>query len=264
MTLPIACAQIACMTFDIRGNLEKADHYLREATRQGARLVLLPELLTTGYTYDHRLRAFAEPVGGPTTRWLGQRSRQFGCWVGAGIIEAAGSRVFDTFLLAGPAGEILAYRKQYPAFFEYLYFDCGQTLGVFETSLGRIGLMVCWDMVQPRLARCMAGRIDLLLICSAWPDLKKGNIPLFGVRHWLSRLPVHQPRRLAQRLQVPVAYCNMTGAFHTVVPWLGLHFRSEYVGRSSISSPDGQTLKQARREETILLTDVRLGKRRAA
>lgn len=258
MTIPIACAQLACVPFDPGVNLAKAEHFLRAAARQGARLILFPEFLTTGCTYDRRLSDFAESIGGPTTCWMQRRSRQLNCWVGAGMIERANDSIFDTFLLTGPAGEVLSYRKQYPAFFERLYFDRGRTIGIFDTALGRLGVMICWDMVHLRLCREMAGRIDLLLICSAWPDVGKGNIPLYPVQGWLSRQPVQRPPRLAQRLDVAVAYCNTTGAFVTAVPGLGLTYRSEFAGCSSITDRHGATLTAAGQEEALVLAEVRL------
>jgi N-carbamoylputrescine amidase len=259
MTIPIACAQLACTPFEPASNLDKADHVIREAARQGARLILLPEFLATGFTYDRRLHDFAEPVGGPLTRWQQRRSRQTGCWIGAGHIEEAPDGVFDTFLLTGPAGEVFSYRKQYPAFFEMLYFGRGRSPGVFDTSLGRVGLMICWDMVHARPTRALAGRIDLLLICSAWPEVGPGNIPLYGLRGWLDQQPAQRPRRLAERLGVPVAYCNLTGAFVTAVPYLGLTYRSRFAGRSSITDGRGTTVTAAGHEETVLLADVRVG-----
>jgi len=259
MTLPIACAQMACTTFDRPSNLGKADQFIREAARLGAKLILLPELLTTGYTYDRRLHDFAEPIGGATTRWLQRRSRQTGRWIGAGIVEKADEIIFDTFLLAGPAGEFHSYRKQYLAFFERLYFNRGRTANIFDTALGRIGMMICWDMVHARLFREMAGRIDLLLICSAWPDLNPGNIPLFGIRDWFSRQPAQRPQRLAEKLNVPVANCNMTGNFTTRVPGLGLIYRSTFAGNSSIADGSGKITMAERAEETVLVADVQVG-----
>jgi predicted amidohydrolase len=105
----------------------------------------------------------------------------------------------------------------------------------------------------------MAGRIDLLLVCSAWPDLNQGNIPLYGVRDWLSRQPLQRPQRLAAKLKVPVAYCNMTGDFTTRVPGLGLTYRSTFAGSSSISDAAGNIAMATRAEETVVVADVQVG-----
>ncbi|TMQ34626.1 MAG: carbon-nitrogen hydrolase family protein [Planctomycetota bacterium] len=262
MTIPIACAQIACSVFDPGSNLDKADHFIREAAQQGAKLILLPECLTTGYTYDRRLHDFAEPIGGSSTRWLQRRSRQTGCWIGAGIVERGADGIFDTFVLTGPDGEVLSYRKRHPAFFEMLYFGRGREIGIFNTALGRIGVMICWDMVHARLAQGMDGRIDLLLVTSAWPDVSQGNIPLYGMRGWLSRPPRQRPPQLALELNVPVAYCNMRGAFITKVPGLGLTYRCPFAGCSSITDHEGQTVKAIGTEEAVFVADVRVGEER--
>ena len=254
MTIPLACAQMASTPFTVGANLDKADGLVRTAVRQGARVVLLPELFNTGYTYDRRLQDCAEPIGGRTTTWMQRRSRQFGVWIAAAIAEQAGAHVFDTLVLTGPAGEVHTYRKQFPAFFEMLYFRRGEELGVFDTAIGRVGVLICWDMVQTRLRRALKGNIDLLLICSAWPDLRGGNIPLYGVRQWMSTQPSVRPQQLARRLRVPVAYCNMTGHFSTRVPGVGLTYRTAFAGCSSIT--DGGRTVMLAAEEQVLLADV--------
>ena len=257
MTIPIACVQISCTPFDRIANLDKADEAIGKAAAQGARLILLPEFLPTGSTWDWRLLDLAEPLGGPTSRWIQNRSRKTGCWIGAGILERAAEAVFDTFLLVGPTGEIHSYRKHYPAFFEMLLFHRGRTVGIFDTALGRIGLLVCWDMVHARLWKAMAGQIDLLLICSAWPAAKTGNLPIPGFQGWLDRQPVHMPKYLAKTLDVPVAYCNMTGPFISPIPYLGFTYRAQFPGSSSITESDGTTIAAAGSEEIILLGEVR-------
>ena len=137
----------------------------------------MPEFLTTGCVYDTKLCTFAEPVGGPTTAWLQLRSRQTNCWIAAGIIEAAENAVFDTLLLIGPAGELFAYRKQFPAFFENLLFHRGRSAGIFDTALGRVGVMVCWDMVQSRVCRATISSsfVGIVQICTRLPWLWTGT-----------------------------------------------------------------------------------------
>jgi len=77
MTMPVACAQMACATFDRRRTWRRPIISFRRLRIWCAQLILLPELLTTGYTYDRRLHDFAQPIGGATTRWLhGAAGRQ--------------------------------------------------------------------------------------------------------------------------------------------------------------------------------------------
>jgi predicted amidohydrolase len=108
----------------------------------------------------------------------------------------------------------------------------------------------------------MAGNIDLLLICSAWPDVSRGSIPLYGIRGWLSRQPVERPGSLARDLGVPVAYCNMTGPFITRVPFLGIHYQTEYAGNSTIVDAGGKCLASMGDGEALILGEVNLATRR--
>lgn len=242
MHLTLASGQLACRLFDPAANLEAAARLIWQAVQRGAKLILLPEFLPTGCVYDEQLPRFAEPIGGPTTQWLSDWSERTGCWIGCGMIEADGERTFDTFVLTGPNGDVHSYRKRYPAFFENLYFCRGNTAGLFETPLGRIGVMICWDLVHARLVRELAGRIDLLLICAAWPDLTTGSIPLPGLERWFLRQVRKGPPRLARILNVPVVFSNLTGPFVTPVPGLGLTYRADFAGKSAVYDRDGRCL----------------------
>ena len=116
-----------------------------------------------------------------------------------------------------------------------------------------MGLMICWDMIHTRLVREMRGKVELLLIVSAWPDLTTGSIPLPGIQSWLSKPPRVQPSRLARQLGVPVVYCNMGGRFTTQVPGLGLTYESAMAGRSAILDAEGQPLQLADNSDSCLL-----------
>lgn len=250
---------MACKVFDRDSNLETAGRLVQEASERGAQLILLPEYFPTGCRYDPRIREFGEPIGGPTTQWMVDWSQRTDCWIGGGMIESAGGRLFNTFVLASPDGETWCYRKRYPAFFENLYFHRGHAPGLFETPIGRIGVMICWDMVHSRLITELAGQCDLLLISAAWPDMVTGNIPLLGFQDWLSRQHWGRPAQLAQRLGVPVVFCNVSGTFVTRVPGLGVTYRSKFAGGSAIFDPTGQTLAMLGWREGTVVASVEIG-----
>ncbi len=119
-SLAVACAQIECRPWSTEANRANAETQVNRAASQGARLVVLPEYLTTGCLYDRRLKELAEPVGGPTTIWMTQLSRTTGCWIAGGIVEKEGRRVYNSILMTDPGGESHVYRKRYLAFFENL------------------------------------------------------------------------------------------------------------------------------------------------
>lgn len=258
MEITVAAVQMESSLFSIDINLERAGHHIQQAACHNSDLVLLPELFPTGLCYDAKLCQLAETVGGRTTRWMLAWSKRTGCHIGGAIVEKCGHDCYDTFVLTSPGGEVFVYRKRFPAFFEKLFFGRGRRTGVFHTELGRIGVMICWDMVHERLVRRIRGRVDWLLISSAWPDLNSGNIPLPGFQHWTSRQPRHRPMALAKRLGVPVVYANATGIFQTRVPYLGLNYRSEYAGCTSIIDGDGRRLQGLERDAKLIIDRIQV------
>jgi len=253
MSFSIGCAQLACQTLDLEYNLQLAESLLEEAVQTGCELVLLPEYTPTGLLFDGRIKEHAEPLTGRTVSNLRDWSKKHDCWIGAGVAEKCCGRFFNTFVLSGPSGEFHFYRKRYLAFFEKLVFSRGKEIGIIDTPFGRVGMMICWDMIHDKLAREMAGNIDLLLIASAWPDVRTGNIPLHGIKNWLSNPPYQRPEELARRLGVPVAYCNLGGEFTTKVPGLGLTYQSELAGQSCIIDLENELHERAGSLESSLV-----------
>lgn len=262
MRLSVAAVQMESMPFALDENLSRAAEHVAAAHRAGATFVVLPELFSTGYAYDRRLLDHKEPVGGPTTRWMQQQSIRRQIYLAACFVEQGSTGCHDTLMLTAPCGTVHTYRKRYPAFFEKLYFRCGATEGIFHTAIGRIGVMICWDMVQPRLQRELAGKIDLLVISSAWPDMTTGNIPVPFFAKWMSRQPSLAPPRIAAQLGVPVVYANIAGAFRTNVPYLRLKYRAQFAGGSSVTDEQGETLVSTHRGEDIVLASLKIGAKR--
>lgn len=253
MGYSVAAVQMETRPFAVEDNLSRATSHVRRACSEGAEVVVLPELFNTGYCYDKRLLEHREPIGGRTTQWMQDHSRREKVYLAACLAEEAPYGCYDTLVLTSPCGTIHTYRKRYPAFFEKLYFSAGHSEGIFRTAIGRIGVMVCWDMVQPRLLREMKGRIDLLLISSAWPDMTTGNIPVPLFSKWMSRQPAFTPARLANELGVPVVYANKAGQFRTRIPFLGFAYEASFAGGSSITNHAGETVQSQHRGDDVLV-----------
>lgn len=242
-------------------NRARAEAQIQQAARKRAELILLPEFFNIGYCYDARLREHAEPLDGPTAWWMRKWSHRTGCHIGGCIAERDANRLYDTFLLADPYGQLHFYRKRHPAFFENFYFQRGDDPGIIETELGSLGIMICWDMVQPHLQSELAGQIDLLLISAAWPDLTTGNIPLPIASHWMAYQIHQRPRGLAESLQTPVVFCNMAGTFRTRVPLSPIRYRSHFAGQSAVIEADGFDVTRLEKQDAVLLADVDVPRR---
>jgi N-carbamoylputrescine amidase len=154
------------MTADPAANLAKAVAQVKAAAAQGAALVCLPELFRTlyiGQREDHALFDLAEPVPGPSTQALGKVAREAGVVVVAPLFERRAAGLYhNTAAVIDADGEVKGiYRKMHipddPAFYEKFYFTPGD-LGfrAFDTRVGRIGALVCWDQWYPEGARLTA------------------------------------------------------------------------------------------------------------
>ncbi|MCX5535236.1 nitrilase family protein [Streptomyces sp. NBC_00006] len=145
---------------------------IRRAAADGARLVVLPELASTGYSFDTRQEAYAHaetvPDGPTCTRWA-ELARELDVYIVAGIAEEEGVRLYDTAVLIGPEGFIGKYRKTHLWNREKLIFTPGSDYPVFETRIGRIGLLICWDIWFPEVARILTAQgADLICSVNNW------------------------------------------------------------------------------------------------
>jgi N-carbamoylputrescine amidase len=147
-------------------NLEKAVTRIRDAARQGAQIICLQELFRSAYfcqRQDPALFDLAEPIPGPTTQCLAEAARETKTVVIGSLFERRTAGIYhNTAVVFDMDGSLLGlYRKMHipddPLYYEKYYFTPGD-LGfrVFDTRVGRIGVLVCWDQWYPEAARLTA------------------------------------------------------------------------------------------------------------
>jgi len=154
------------MSADPAANLAKAVAQVQAAAKQGSALVCLPELFRTlyiGQRQDPELFNLAEPVPGPSTEALGRVARETGVIVIAPLFERRAAGLYhNTAAVIDEGGKVKGiYRKMHipddPAYYEKYYFTPGD-LGfrAFDTHVGPIGTLICWDQWYPEGARLTA------------------------------------------------------------------------------------------------------------
>ncbi len=256
MVLRVASYPMSSDPFAVDKNLQRAETGVREAADAGADILVLPELFALGYCYDRRIHRFAEPRHGPTAKWMIATSHRFGIAVAGTVAERRGNQLVNTLLLATPDGEVFHYCKRSLPIFEWLYFRAGKKAGVLHTPLGRIGALICWDITCERSINQLAGNINWLLICSAWPDLSRGNHYLPWIGTVITRIKLEKPAAIARRLGVPAVVCNMSGKFRTRVPLTPFRYRTGFVrGSSGIFDAEGIRLVP-HRANRVLVRDI--------
>src|SRR6476620_8682949 len=174
----IALGQLESGT-DIQANLAAIDRFAAEAARDGATLVAFPEYATyEKKKVDATFPAVAEPLDGPVCQELAGTARRHRIAVVAGVVETSEEpgKAYNTLVAFGPDGGRLAfYRKIHlfdaQGFGESTFIKPGPSTRtvVFEHGGARFGLMACYDLRFPELARSLAdGGAEVLLVCSSW------------------------------------------------------------------------------------------------
>src|SRR5437867_902296 len=176
------------MSADPDENLQHAIDRVEEAARQGARLVCLPELFRSRYfaqVEDAALFDLAEPVPGPSTEALGKVARRVGVVVIAPLFERRAPGLYhNTAAVIDADGRLVGLCRNMqitddPAYYEKFYFAPGD-LGfrTFDTQVGRIGTLVCWDQWYPEGARLTAlqgAHVLLYPTAIGWHPKEKGT-----------------------------------------------------------------------------------------
>jgi len=127
---------------------------IAEAARQGADLVCLPEVLTAKGT-SQKSDSIAEPIPGPCSDYFGTLAKKHDLYIVAGLVEREGSHKYNTAALIGPDGKVVGkYRKVCLTRGESAGgYSAGREYPVFETRFGKVGMMICFDLLFPEVAR---------------------------------------------------------------------------------------------------------------
>jgi 5-aminopentanamidase len=173
--LRVVCCQVAPRIGDPEGNRVRAEAAVEAAADEGAEVVVLPELMSSGYVFAdaEEARRLAEPiVGGATVSSWAQLSRSYGLVIVGGVCELDGDgAVRNSAVLIDGGGVRVVYRKAHLWDREDLFFTPGsETPPVVETTVGRIGVMVCYDLEFPEWVR-LAALQGAELVCAPvnWP-----------------------------------------------------------------------------------------------
>ncbi len=265
MTLPVALLQHACGD-DLAANLAHSCALIRKAAAGGAKLIVLQELHRSRYfcqTEDTAIFDLAETIPGPSTELLGALAKELKVVIVSSLFEKRAAGLYhNTAVVLDADGSIAGkYRKMHipddPGFYEKFYFTPGD-LGFtpIDTSVGRLGVLVCWDQWYPEAARLMAlAGAELLLYPTAigW-DPSDDNAEKTRQRDaWVLS---HRGHAVANGL--PVLSCNRVGhepspiASDKNVGASGIDFW----GNSHVLGPQGEFIAEAGTEPTILLADV--------
>jgi N-carbamoylputrescine amidase len=253
----VGLVQMRC-TSDAAANVERAVAGVRDAAAQGAGVVCLPELFRTQYfcqREDAALFDLAEPIPGPTSERMAALAKELHVVIIASLFERRAAGVYHNTAVVLDADGRLAgrYRKMHipddPLYYEKFYFTPGDLgFGAFDTSVGKIGTLVCWDQWYPEGARLTAlAGADVLFYPTAigWHPSEKAE---FGERQASAWQTIQRAHAIANG--VYVAAVNRVG--HEGPADGGLDFW----GGSFVCDPFGTIMAVAPGDaETVLVVE---------
>ena len=251
---------------DHEANLSASIEGIRQAAAQGAELVVLQELHSGRYPCqreDVRVFDLAEPIPGPTSERLARVAHKHGVVVVASIFERRAPGLFhNTAAVLDRDGTLAGrYRKMHipddPGYYEKFYFTPGdQGFRPIDTSLGRLGVLVCWDQWFPEGARLMTLAGAELLVYPTAIGWDPGDDADEQARQREAWITIQRAHAIANGL--PVVSCNRVG--HEPDP-AGQADGVQFWGSSFICGPQGEILGQASAElPEVQVIDVDLAR----
>jgi predicted amidohydrolase len=236
MNVQLACCQLAPDVEDPRGNAERARGAIAAAVSGGADIVVVPELVNSGYVFESadEARAAAVAADGELLRgWAREAARGSAMVVGGFCELGDDGRVYNSSALVDGDGVVAVYRKLHLWAYEQRWFARGDAPApVVATRFGRIGLGVCYDLEFPELTRGLAlAGAELIVLPTNWPrepkelEAARGGMPILSMLASCT----------AYLNKVFVAVCDRCGTER------GLAFE----GGSAIADPRGAVLAAA-------------------
>ena len=235
MSLRVAALQHDIVWEDAAANFARLEPWIAAAAGAGARLVVLTEMFSTGFSMN--TAATAEPPDGPSARFLVDQAAKHRVWVCASVAERTEGDDLpsNTLLLAGPDGQAHRYRKIHPFTYsgEHEHFSAGDAFLTVEVEGVRVTAFICYDLRFADEFWATAPGTDCYVIPANWPDTRR--------HHWTTLLAAR-----AIENQAYVVGCNRVGDGGK------LH----YTGDSRIIDPMGEVLAAGSGGETLLLADI--------
>jgi N-carbamoylputrescine amidase len=258
MTMPpespvrVACIQMEPKVGALAANIADSVARIDAAAAQGATLMVLPELASSGYVFETRDEAFAlaeEIPDGPACRAWGEAAKRHRAHIVAGIAERAGRTLYNSAVLIGPDGHVGTFRKMHLWAAENLFFEPGN-LGfpVYPTPIGRIGMLICYDGWFPEAYRlCALQGADIVCVPTNW-------VPI----------PGQDPQQPAMANVLTMGAAHVNSIFIAAADRVGTERGQPFLGCSLICSYTGWPVAgpASRTEPETIIADLNLSEAR--
>jgi predicted amidohydrolase len=241
----VACQQLAPVLGDLEANRELALAAIREAIDAGADVVVLPELITSGYMFEAPEEAAAVAIGADhemLAEWAAEAARADIVLVAGFCERGEGGRIFNSAAVLDASGLRAVYRKLHLWDREKLVFTPGSAPPpVLDTRVGRVAAIICYDLEFPELTRSLAlAGTQLVLVPTNWPLVERPD-------------GEHPPEAM-----IGMAAARVNRMAIACADRLGIEREQEWTGGTTIIGVDGWVAAESR-DPGLVIADLELG-----
>ncbi len=259
--LKVAAIQLKNYIGEPNNSRNESEKLIKQAAKEGAKLITLPELSACGYIPNDEIWNYGETINGPTATWACSLAKELGIYLGVGFLEIEGENFFNSYLLAGPKGIIEGVIRKINT--EAYCFKSGDTGVYIDTDIGRIGIGICADNhLYTFFRRVKEANVDIMLMPHAWATPYKTNKyvkqeDIDNAITYAEQLAFTYTRHLS----IPTVFINPVGEFPPMPGVLGKFMSPENFrlqGGSQIV--DGNhVFKMQTKTEGFIVAEVELG-----
>jgi N-carbamoylputrescine amidase len=244
----VAAAQYEPRIGDLAYNREAAVRWASDAAAKGAQLIVLPELASSGYVFAEESEAVntaESPDDGPVVQALTKVCAAHGCYIVVGLNERDGEVRHNSAVFISSSGRVATYRKLHLYYNEQSWFAPGEGLTIVETPLGRVGMMICFDLWFPEPARALAlAGADIIAVPTNWVASFKPTV-------W-------DDRGYCQGDYIAMATAAQNGVVMVCADRVGTERGTMFLGASIIVGADGWPVAgpASKDQPELLIADV--------
>lgn len=260
MKISTSCINVE---YDKAKNIKKYYAYIEKAASEGAQLIVFPEQSLQGYlpsltvleksTFRYQYENAETVPDGPSVQAVIKMAKEKNIYIIFGMTEKDDScdyKLYNTMVLVGPDGYVGKYRKVHLPLDELHVYYAGEDFPVYNTAIGKIGMLICYDKAFPESARELAlNGAEILVMSTAWPFADSDNAPNVEKDDMFYLYDLYDKVRALEN-QCFFISSNQTGVCG----------QTHYIGCSNIVSPDGKIITSTGYNEGIAYACVDIKK----
>lgn len=198
----------------VEDNMRTAEKYIQKAAKKGAKFIVFPEFFTIGFDLSPKMiSAILDSYKIQDT--ISSLSAKYQIAIGGSYLHYDNEvgDVLNTYGLFFPSGESFKHSKDIPTGLESFCYAAGDQISAFDTPLGRIGIVMCWEQLRWQTIARMKGKVDLIVGGSCWWNFAPEHGIAYSLYDMNRKLAEEAPRKVSEIMGVPVLHASHKAEF---------------------------------------------------